>query len=143
MTTRQKFIEVARSFKGTPFVHQGHTKGLGVDCAGFIAEVAREAQVVSDLEFEQNYRRRESGEQMLRLLKDYMDFVEEAEPGDVLALCDEHFKAPDVPRHLMILTEKEPYWRAIHASSRGVLEHRLDSRFKRRIHSVWRLRNLT
>jgi hypothetical protein len=30
----------------------------------------------------------------------------------------------------------------IHASEHGVREHRLDNNFKRRIHSVWRLRDL-
>jgi cell wall-associated NlpC family hydrolase len=144
MTTKEEFIQIARSFAGTPFQHQGHIKHVVIDCAGFIAEVARESGAVPDVNFEQNYRRQENGAQMLSLLRDYMDFVEgEAEIGDVLALCDEHLRHTDVPRHLMILTEKEPYWKAIHASERGVLEHRLDARFKRRIHSAWRLRNLS
>lgn len=142
MTTRETFIEVARSWLGTPFQHQGHMKGVAVDCAGFIAEVAKESGAVPDVSFEQNYRRHENGAQMLMLLTEYMDGVVEAEIGDVLALCDENLREPDVPRHLMILTEKEPYWKAIHASEAGVREHRLDLRFKRRIHSIWRLRNL-
>jgi hypothetical protein len=143
MTTKQNFIEIARSWKGTPFQHQGRLKGVGVDCAGFIAQVALESGASADVEFEQNYRRQENGERMLSLLRSYMDFVEgEPEIGDMLALCDEQLKNPDVPRHLVILTEKEPYWKAIHASERGVQEHRLDARFKRRIHSAWRLRGL-
>jgi hypothetical protein len=138
---RNDVVEIARSFMGTPFEHQGHLKGVGVDCAGFIAEVAKESGVLTDTEFEQNYRRQENGAEMLRLLRDYMEYVGgEPEIGDVLALCDERLAKPDIPRHLMILTEKEPYWKAIHASEHGVREHRLDLRFKQRIHSVWRLK---
>lgn len=140
----QRIVEIARSWEGTRFVHQGHLKGLGVDCAGFIAEVARESGGVADTNFEQNYRRKENGEQMLELLNEYMDGIEgEPEPGDVLALCDEDLRKRDRPRHLMILTQKLPYWKAIHASEKGVREHRLDGRFRQRIHSVWRLKGAT
>lgn len=144
---RSDIVQIARTWLGTPFVHQGRLKGPaeqggGVDCAGFIAEVARESGSLPDVEFEQNYRRRENGEEMLRLLRDYMEIVEEPEIGDVLALCDERLANPDVPRHLVILTEMEPYWKGIHASERGVREHRIDLRFKQRIHSIWRIRGV-
>lgn len=143
-TPQEKVIEEARTWIGTPWMHQGHLKGPngGVDCAGFIAEVAKKARAVPNVKFEQNYRRHEDGATMLEMLRSYMKMVkvEDARPADVLALCDENLRSPDIPRHLIILTEMEPYWRGIHASERGVLEHRLDLNFKKRIHSVWRLK---
>jgi cell wall-associated NlpC family hydrolase len=142
--TRAGIVEAARTFLGVPWVHQGRTTA-GMDCCGFIVEAAIKAGAVPDVEFEQDYRREENGERMLALLKDYLEAVpdaEDARPGDVLALCDEQLKRPDVPRHLIILTQLEPYWKGIHASAHGVREHRLDILFKRRVHSVWRVRGV-
>ena len=144
MVTAADVITEARAWLKTPFSHQQPHKGVGVDCTNFIARVAEASGAVPDVEFANTYRRREDGVTMLRLLRDYMDFVETegARPGDVLALCDEERRHPNVPRHLILLTEVEPYWKGIHASEHGVAEHRLDMRFKRRIHSAWRLRGL-
>lgn len=146
MTTRSQLVDEARTWLNTPFVHQDRTKGMGVDCVNFIAAVAEESGATVDVEFERNYRRHADGLTMLALLHDYLEpvaAVDAARRGDVLVLCDEHLRQPKIPRHLMILTELEPYWKAIHASQLGVREHRLDLQFKRRIHSVWRIRNIT
>lgn len=40
--TRADLLEVARSWMGTPFHHQQRKRGVGVDCAGLLVEVARE-----------------------------------------------------------------------------------------------------
>jgi NlpC/P60 family putative phage cell wall peptidase len=36
MTTRAEIIAEARSWKGTPYRHQGRLKGVAVDCAGLV-----------------------------------------------------------------------------------------------------------
>lgn len=46
---RQRVIEIARSWIGTPYHHNAHMKGVGVDCAFFLAEVFQEAQLVDKI----------------------------------------------------------------------------------------------
>lgn len=138
----QRVVQEARSWKGTRFQHQGNVKGLGVDCAHFIALVARDAGI-EGVNIPHNYRPREDGTVMLNLLREHMEMIEQSEmqPGDVLALISEDLKHPDVPRHLVFVSEVTP--RAIfivHATERGVREHRTNSHWLKRIHSVWRLK---
>jgi len=138
---QQRIVEEARSWKQTPFQHQGQIKGLGVDCAHFVALVARDAGI--EVEIPHNYKPREDGTVMLKLLNEHMEIVptEEVGAGDVLALCDEALREPDIPRHLAFVTEVTPKTIFIvHASEKGVLEHRTDSHWRRRIHSVWRMK---
>lgn len=151
--TQRRVVEAARSWEGTPFGHQQRSKGPHgvVDCAGFMAGVGEESGTVDDVDFEQNYRREENGEAMLALLDKYMLFVGgrnkksgEYEGGaiavaDVLALVDEKCQDMSTPRHLVIVTELEPYPKIIHASQHGVKEHRMNNHFFQRLHSVWRL----
>lgn len=150
----QRIITEARSWLGTRFSHQGRIKGVSVDCAGFIHGVAFAAkplkvddvgfilEIGEKLEIPNNYHRREDGVEMLRLLNEHLDFVEndDARPGDILTLCDPALREPDVPRHLVFVTEINPNLMIIHASERGVVEHRCNSHWKSRIHGCWRLR---
>ena len=111
-----------------------------MDCANFISEVAREAGIGVDIPL--NYRPHEDGSLMLRLLSEHMELVDEMQPGDVLALCDEAIREPSIPRHLAFVTEIRPQTTfIIHASQYGVREHRIDAAWLRRIHSIWRLKN--
>lgn len=144
---RDAVIKEARTWLNTPFAHQQRIKGVGVDCANFLAELARASEILPDVEFERTYRQRESGEAMTELLSSYCYLIFDP-PGidlrrirraDVLALCDEELREPNRPRHLIFVTALEKYLKGIHASARGVREHRLSLAFTRRIHSVWRL----
>lgn len=141
MNLAERIVAEARTWKGTRFQHQGRLKGLGVDCVGFISEVAKNAGVTG-VEIPANYRPHEDGVIMLRLLRDHLELVEEMQPGDVIALCDEAVREPTIPRHLAIVTEIKPQTTfIIHASQHGVLEHRLNSLWLRRIHSIWRVKD--
>lgn len=138
----QRLVEEARSWKGTRFQHQGQLKGIGVDCANFVALVARDAGI-KDVNIPNNYRPREDGTVMLRLLHEHMEMIEQdqMQPGDVLALCDEGLKHKDVPRHLVFVSDVTPKTIFIvHASEAGVREHRTNLHWIARIHSVWRLK---
>lgn len=138
-TLQERVVEEARSWAGTPFRHQGRLKGLGVDCAGFVALVAKGAGL--DVEIPANYRPREDGSVMRELLDKHMKHVKKAQPGDVIAFCDEALREPDIPRHLAIVSEvKDHTMFIVEAAERGVLEHRLNSWWVRRIHSIWRLK---
>lgn len=142
ITLADKIVAEAETWINTPFRHQGRLKGQAVDCAGFISEVARNAGV-SDVEIPANYRPREDGVIMLQLLKDHMRIVaiEKVKAGDVLAMCDESLRDPDIPRHLVIVKDVTPEAIfIIHASKTGVKAHRLNTAWKKRIHSCWRIR---
>jgi Cell wall-associated hydrolases (invasion-associated proteins) len=140
-TLAQRLVSEAESWIGTRFQHQGRIKNLGVDCVGFISEVAKDAGV-GDLEIPNDYRPNEDGTVMLQLLNEHMTMVptDEMEPGDVLAFCDEALQNPDIPKHLAFVQEVTPNTTfIIHASQHGVRRHRIDAAWRRRIHSVWRI----
>ena len=147
MTLQDRIVEEARSWKGTRFQDQGRLKLVGVDCVGFITEVARGAGVNID-GIPHNYVGDQDGTEMLRLLRDHMEMVDvedinagDIQPGDVLALTKQDLSFPDVPRHLAFVTEVTPKTIfIIHASEAGVREHRTNEHWRRRIHSVWRLK---
>jgi cell wall-associated NlpC family hydrolase len=46
MTTRSQVVEQTRTWVGTPYKHQAHLKGVGVDCIGLMAGVAVELGLV-------------------------------------------------------------------------------------------------
>jgi NlpC/P60 family putative phage cell wall peptidase len=141
MTLAQQLVHEAETWIGTRYQHQGRIKGLGVDCVGFISEVAKDAGV-SNLEIPNDYRPNEDGVVMLQLLNEHMAMVptDEMQPGDVLAFCDEALQKPDTPRHLAFVQDVTPNTVfIIHASAHGVRRHRIDSAWRRRIHSTWRI----
>lgn len=143
-TLAQRIVAEAESYVGTPFLHQGRLKGLGIDCAHFVANVINVAREGADpIEIPHNYKPREDGTIMMALLGENAEFVltEDRQSGDVLALCDPALRFPDVPRHLAFIREVTPKTTfIIHASEHGVRAHRMDSAWMRRIHSVWRAR---
>lgn len=155
--TREQIVEIARSWKGTSYLHQGNIKNLGADCEGFVEGVFREAGFLEVEEIVHNWRRREDGSLMLSLLNQNLDFVEGsaprepidmslALPGDILAFCDPALREPDVPRHLGIYTgaRADNVHYVIHMGdeTHGVLEHRMDRRWLSRVHSIWRVRGI-
>lgn len=142
----QDIIKEAVSWVNTPFGHQQRHKGVAVDCANFVAEVARATGATPDVDFERNYRQRADGTAMMKEILRYLEPVEsldDALPGDVVALCDEQLKARDIPRHLAIYTGVDRYPKMVHASERGVHWHRINIQFRQRIHSIWRVPNLS
>lgn len=131
----------ADSWLGTRFVHQGKIKGLGVDCAQFIAALVRAGG--REIQISENYGRQEDGRIMIRALLEHGNYVPEAQmsPADMIAFCDEAQRAKDKPRHLALVRELAPHTTfIIHASEHGVRRHRINMWWRGRIHSVWRLR---
>ena len=126
-------VERARRWLGTPAQYQGNIKGLGADCAGFVAEALREAGAHVE----------EGAGAVTSIFRsaEFVASLEEAEPGDVVVMCDELRRRPDEPRHVGILTHRRhdsqtPYM--IHAGREKVIEHIVDLSFRLRIHSIWR-----
>jgi cell wall-associated NlpC family hydrolase len=138
-TLGQQIVDEARSWRGTRWQHQGRVKGLGVDCVGFIAEVAKNVGLTVDIP--NDYRRSENGEVMVQLLRKYGRIVKKMQPGDVLALVDDALREPNKPSHLAIVTEVLPHTTfIIEAGREKVVEHRMDGHWNDRIHSIWRMR---
>lgn len=142
----QAIVEEALSWVGTPWAHQQAVKGVGADCAGFLAAVAKATGATPDVAFEGNYRRREDGRAMLGELMRYLDYVGASadagliRPADVIAFHDGfHF---DDPAHLAFASRLAPYAKMVHASERGIRHHRLDIKLRSMIHGIWRVPNL-
>ena len=139
MTNRSDVIDESRRWKGTPWVHQGHTRGLGCDCAGLVGGVAVSLGIVPAdwWDFEcaphSGYSRQPLGNGLIVILDNFMHQIslEMAQPGDVLVM---RFRRD--PQHLAILAPYATGGRAIvHALSNPgcVVEHRLDDRWMARV----------
>jgi cell wall-associated NlpC family hydrolase len=142
-TAAARLIEAAQEYRGTRWQWQGRT-AQGIDCCGFVVQCCVTVKVVPDVQFIQDYQHQSNSDRMLELLESYLDYVDEGEerPGDIFALCDEQRKFPTRPTHLSLFTTSVPYWKMIHASEHGVIEHRMDAWFKKRVASRWRPRGV-
>lgn len=134
--TPQDVIDAARSWKGTPFHHQGRVKGVGVDCAGLIVEAFKEAG--KDLEDRTNYGRLPAGGQLRQELQKRFSRVHgKPLPGDVLEMSYEGETS-----HLGIYTEKDTI---IHANGSTwkkismVVEHGYRDPWIKRTRAIWRV----
>jgi hypothetical protein len=144
--TREAIVAEARAWLGTPFLHQGRLKGVGVDCAGLVLGVARalelpHAEVGA-------YGRQPRAAQLEAELAAQMDPIalDELAPGDVLLLRIERD-----PQHLAIVSaiealpggDRARIW-VVHAlGGKGLdrcVEHVLDDRWLQRIIGAYRFR---
>lgn len=121
--TREQIVAAARGWLGTPFHHQGRLKGVGVDCAGVIVEVARELGI-SDVDV-QGYGHRPDSRELEQLCRDHMTLIPFArsKPGDVLLITID-----SAPQHLAFRTDIHGHWGLLHsyAPARRVVEHGID-----------------
>ena len=135
----QNLIREAYTWRGTPFEKNGKIKQVGVDCGHFIDEVFS-AVGVDTCELPAHYLR---GPHLLQMLlrKSVLVYVptQWRSPGDIIAFCDEACSKRKEPAHLAFITERTPMTTfIIEAGVKGVVRHRLDGWWMRRIHSVWR-----
>lgn len=128
----------ARGWIGTPWRHQGRTKGVGVDCVGFVIEVARAVGVLS-VDEAANYRRRPDGVTLPAKLDAYLARkpTSALAPADIVmirtdAVADHVAFVGDYPAGGLTL---------LHAylPMRRVVEHRLDAAWRRRIVAAYAL----
>lgn len=97
---RARIVAEARSWIGTPWVHQHQLKGVAVDCAQLIIGVARACGLVDGVSV-QDYGRHPDGtiEKMCGAHLVPVD-QKDMQPGDVLVVAVEH-----QPQHLGILAD--------------------------------------
>lgn len=108
-TAKQKIVDEALSWVGTPYHAQAQLKGIGVDCAQLIAGIAKGAGIDTDMVIPFNYNAQHAinsdDEEMLRLIESYgCTQTETPEPGDIVA-----FKMGRSHGHLGILVSETDF----------------------------------
>ena len=131
---RRRIIEEARTWLGTPFKHQGRTKGRGCDCVGLLVESAKD---IPGFRFKDDisYGHQPHTSTILNQTSKYLEKITlaEAQPGDIVLLYFERD-----PTHFGILTDKG----IIHAYAMGkreVVEHGFSKDWENRIVSVFKI----
>jgi cell wall-associated NlpC family hydrolase len=86
---RLAVIQIAHSWRGTPFHHGAAVKGKqgGVDCGRLLAEIYREAGVLPDIaipHFAHDFFLHEHTERYLDLVRKHMVEVEKPDVGDLV-----------------------------------------------------------
>ncbi len=113
MTTGADIVAEARSCIGTPFRHQGRTKGLALDCLGLLGHVATVFRLHGhdewDTEVFRSYGRTPRPDVMVKTLDRLMVRVTTPALGDVLLYAFNVF-----PQHLAFVSNLKPM-RVIHA----------------------------
>ena len=118
-------VEIARSYIGTPFHHQGRLPGVGLDCVGVLICVARDLGLVAPDFDVTGYERMPDGVELMRHLTERFASIQQAEmrPGDIVCEAfDKH------PQHVGIVGNyRHGGLTIIHAASKhgAVVETRL------------------
>lgn len=140
--TRAQIIAEAREWLGTPWLHQACVKGVGVDCLHFVAGVGRNVGASEAAQFFatpawHNYGRHPDAAALFAGCDAIADSIPigQAQPGDALVLtCGRH------PMHFGILTTPDSLIHAYYGA--GVVEHRIDERWRKRIVRAYRMRGV-
>jgi cell wall-associated NlpC family hydrolase len=133
---RSQIVAEARTWLDTPWVHQGRLKGVGVDCIGLLACVAKDLGIFSyDVT---GYSMQPSAKELTRHIEAVMVRVPVADiaPADAVLIGFDGGQA----QHLAMISDYRDGLGIIHAmSSIGhVREHRLSSDWRRQIRRAYR-----
>jgi NlpC/P60 family putative phage cell wall peptidase len=134
-----RVLETARGWIGTPYRHQGHTKGVGCDCLGLVRGVWREIYGEEpDLPgpYASDWAERGQGDRLADAARRHFGAeiaLEDRRPGDVILF---RWRADCAAKHAGILSAPD---RFIHAYEQAaVLESALVPGWARRIAFVFR-----
>lgn len=136
MTTREKVVEEALTWLGTPYHHQAQVKGAGVDCAQLLLAVYHDVGLIPKVDvgnYAYDWHMHNSEEQFLGWIQKYGKQVETPKPGDIAL-----FKFGRCVSHGSIVVE----WpTVIHSYFRSgcVLTGAEDAELRGRFHSFWTL----
>lgn len=134
---RQRIVEEAREWIGTPYVHQGRVKGVGVDCAGLIIGVGKNLGLMDkDFDYIQ-YTMSPDPAKMGGLLSKNLLKIElsEASMGDIYWI-----RFANHPQHLAIISDKG----IIHSYNNvgKAVEHRINRMWSGKIHAAFSYRGM-
>lgn len=134
-------VAAARSWIGTPYVHQASRKGAGADCLGLVRGVWDEiggAALAPVPAYTPDWSEAQGEEALFAAAMAHLQPVARGEeaPGDILLF---RMRRGAVAKHLGLLTETGAAPRFIHAYSRhAVLESPLTPPWARRVVAVFR-----
>jgi len=128
---RPDVVEYARTLLNTPFVHQGRLEGVGIDCIGALVCIAKHFDIPH--KDHKSYSRKPNGTLIKRLVN--AGLIER--PNLVLEPCSVLvFEIRREPYHVGIMTSAVTMLHT-HSGVGCVVEHRLDHKWLKRLHSVW------
>lgn len=129
-------VDIARSWIGTPYVHQASCRGAGSDCLGLVRGVWRELVGREPIEvpaYTPDWNEPQRDEALWTAAAALLAFRPPGacEPGDVVLF---RMRAGAVAKHLGIVAEIGPAPSFIHGySGHGVVESPLSAPWRRRI----------
>jgi len=106
--TREQIIAAARELLGTPWVHQGRTPGVGIDCAGVVLHILK----LNGMTYEVNGYPYEPNGELLKHTDACLTRIPTIsfQPADVLV-----FRIMREPQHIALVTDKG----ILHSYNRG------------------------
>lgn len=138
--TRRKIAEIALSFEGTRFHHQGRLPGTGLDCIGVVVCAGQAAGL--RMVDHTAYGRNPNPRVLLAYIDRNFERIDEADAGigDVLLYW---FRSPEVPQHGALIVNHParvgPSAMHAHAGARVVTCCAREApEFANRVHSAWR-----
>lgn len=141
LISRNKIVEEAKTWVGTPYHHQAACKGVGVDCAYLVGAIAESIGAIQKFQVEPysiewHWHSRE--ERMCNIVEEFGAKLVKGDPkpGDILA-----FKYGRVCSHLGIMIENDNFIHA-HISAGRVIVNSLTGDFKQRLQRVYAFPNL-
>ena len=131
-----QFVEVARSWLGTPYLHQASVKGVGCDCLGLIRGVWRELfgdEPEPVPAYSADWSEPQGEERLFLAASRHLTRIDidDVAVGQVLLF---RMRRGAVAKHLGIISSVQPSSQFIHAyTGHGVVESPLSSPWRRRI----------
>ena len=146
-TEAEALVAAARSWLGTPYVHQHRCRNVAVDCVGLIIGAGLEARVLPTWTPQEwmpfaNYGRSPNPAHMTRAIEQFMEPLDLApdQPGPDAAVAFMGWR-DHLPMHLAIMaTAPDGRRTMIHAFAYHgkVVEHGFDGEWPGRVVSWWR-----
>ncbi|RYH11176.1 NlpC/P60 family protein [Tropicimonas sp. IMCC6043] len=134
---RERVMEIARDWIGTPYCHQASVKGVGTDCLGLVRGVWRElfgAEPETVPGYSADWSEASGEERLWQAAMRHLlqrDPSESPEPGDVLLF---RMRQGSVAKHLGIFSVRELLPSVIHAyQGHAVIESPLSQPLRQRI----------
>ena len=133
---QEKIVAVARSWIGTPYVHQSAVKGAGTDCLGLLRGVWRAVQGAEPEAipaYSMDWSEPQGEEQLWEAAARHLQPkpISEEAPGDVLLF---RMRQQGVAKHLGIQSGIGAQTSFVHAyTGHGVVESPLSKPWRRRI----------
>ena len=131
-----QFVKVARSWLGTPYLHQASVKGVGCDCLGLIRGVWRELfgdEPEPVPAYSADWSEPQGEERLFLAASRHLTRIDidDVAVGQVLLF---RMRRGAVAKHLGIISSVQPSSQFIHAyTGHGVVESPLSSPWRRRI----------